>query len=58
MRHRRRSPHSLMQLHSHSHVDVVALHDAAQVLVAGEDAVEAVVVDVRHDHLDTAEETL
>lgn len=35
-----------------SHVDVVPLHDAAQVLVVGEDPVEPVVVDVRHDHLD------
>lgn len=35
----------------HSHVDVVPLHDAAEVLVGGEDAVEAVVVDVGDDHL-------
>ncbi len=42
--------------HSSSHEDVVPLHDAAQVLVAAEDPVEPVVVDVRHHHLDTAEE--
>lgn len=33
------------------HVDVVPLHDATEVLVGGEDAVEAVVVDVSDNHL-------
>lgn len=48
--------HALTDRSSSSHEDVVPLHDAAQVLVAAEDPVEPVVVDVRHDHLDTAEE--
>lgn len=35
----------------HSHVDIVSLHDAAEVLVSGEDPVETVVVDVSYNHL-------
>lgn len=35
----------------HSHVDIVALHDAGQVVVGGKDPVETVSVDVRYDHL-------
>lgn len=35
----------------HSHIDVISLHDAAEVLVGGEDPVEAVVVDVSYNHL-------
>jgi len=37
--------------HRDSRVDVVSLHDAAEVLVGGEDAVEAVVVDIGYNHL-------
>lgn len=35
----------------HLHEDVVPLHDATEVLVGGEDAVKAVVVDVSDNHL-------
>lgn len=35
----------------HSHVDIISLHDAAEVLISGEDPVEAVVVDVSYNHL-------
>lgn len=35
----------------HSHVDIISLHDAAEVLVGGEDPVETVVVDVSYNHL-------
>ncbi len=35
----------------HSHVDIISLHDAAEVLVGGEDPVETVVVDVGYNHL-------
>lgn len=35
----------------HSHIDIISLHDAAEVLVGGEDPVEAVVVDVSYNHL-------
>ena len=38
-----------------SHIDVVPLHDAAEVLVGGEDTMEAVVVDVRYNHLQEAQ---
>lgn len=37
---------------AHSHIDVVPIHDAAQVLVGGKYPVKPVVVYVRHDHLD------
>lgn len=36
---------------SHSHIDIVSLHDAAEVFIGGEDPMEAVVVDVSYNHL-------
>ena len=42
--------------HSDSHIDVVPLHDTAEVLVGGKDTVKAVVVDVRYNHLREANE--
>lgn len=36
----------------HSHIDIISLHDAAEVLVGGEDPVETVVVDVGYNHLE------
>lgn len=35
----------------HSHIDIISLHDAAEVLVGGEDPVETMVVDVGYNHL-------
>lgn len=35
----------------HSHIDIISLHDAAEVLVGGKDTVETVVVDVGYNHL-------
>lgn len=35
----------------HSHIDIISLHDAAEVLVGGKDPVETVVVDVGYNHL-------
>lgn len=35
----------------HSHIDIISLHDATEVLVGGEDPVETVVVDVCYNHL-------
>lgn len=35
----------------HSHVDVVSVHDAAQVFIGGKDSVETVVIDVSYNHL-------
>lgn len=35
----------------HSHIDVISLNDAAQVLVGGKDSVETVITDVSHNHL-------
>lgn len=37
----------------HSHVDVISLHDAAEVLVGCKDPVETVVIDVSYNHLDS-----
>lgn len=36
----------------HSHINIVPLHDAAEVFVSGKDSVETVVVDVRYNHLE------
>lgn len=35
----------------HSHVDVISVHDAAQVFIGGKDSVETVVIDVSYNHL-------
>lgn len=47
---------SELELHSakvwHSHIDVISLHDAAEVLVGGKNTMEAVIVDVSYNHLE------
>lgn len=40
-------------VYQHSHVDVISLHDAAEVLVGCKDPVETVVIDVSYNHLDS-----
>lgn len=35
----------------YSHIDVVSVHDAAQVFIGGKDSVETVVIDVSYNHL-------
>ena len=35
----------------HSHIDIISLHDATEVLIGGKDTVETVVVDVSYNHL-------
>lgn len=44
--------HFILTRTRHSHVDVVPLDNAAQVLIGGKDSMKSVVVNVRHNHLD------
>lgn len=34
-----------------SHIDVILVHDAAQVFIGGKDSVKAVIIDVSYNHL-------